>query len=344
MNWQSVLWHEFCHVVTLNMTRNRMPRWLSEGISVFEEWRTGPTPGVAMTPDVLQAFKEGKFLKVEDLDAGFIRPRYPNQIQVSYMQAGLTCLFIEQRFGFEKLVALLKQYERDTNVTAAVKDTFKMQPEEFDKLFTEFVKARYAAILPRLDDWEELRGKAAQALQASDWEAAAEAAGEAVKLFPEYTGDGSAYWMLARAQGKLKQADKQLETLLAYRKAGGWNPEALRELGTRLQEHGRTKEAVDVWLAVNYSDPLQAETHLLAGEQLLNSERAPEAEREYRALLALNTHDKALAHFGLARALRAQGNRIDARRELLDALAIAPHYKPAQQLLLQTIQERASHE
>jgi tetratricopeptide (TPR) repeat protein len=33
-NWESVLWHEFCHVVTLQLTRNRMPRWLSEGISV----------------------------------------------------------------------------------------------------------------------------------------------------------------------------------------------------------------------------------------------------------------------------------------------------------------------
>jgi len=37
MNWRSVLWHEFVHVVTLQKTNNRMPRWLSEGISVYEE-------------------------------------------------------------------------------------------------------------------------------------------------------------------------------------------------------------------------------------------------------------------------------------------------------------------
>ena len=36
-SWESVLWHEFCHVITLQKTSNRMPRWLSEGISVFEE-------------------------------------------------------------------------------------------------------------------------------------------------------------------------------------------------------------------------------------------------------------------------------------------------------------------
>jgi hypothetical protein len=30
-NWESTLWHEFCHVITLTVTKNRMPRWLSEG-------------------------------------------------------------------------------------------------------------------------------------------------------------------------------------------------------------------------------------------------------------------------------------------------------------------------
>ena len=34
-NWESVLWHEFCNTVTLTLTKNRMPRWLSEGISVY---------------------------------------------------------------------------------------------------------------------------------------------------------------------------------------------------------------------------------------------------------------------------------------------------------------------
>ena len=39
MDWRQVLWHEFVHVITLQKTGNRLPRWLSEGISVYEETR-----------------------------------------------------------------------------------------------------------------------------------------------------------------------------------------------------------------------------------------------------------------------------------------------------------------
>jgi tetratricopeptide (TPR) repeat protein len=53
-NWQSVLWHEFCHVVTLEKTNNKMPRWLSEGISVYEERQKNPAWGQSMTPQYRQ--------------------------------------------------------------------------------------------------------------------------------------------------------------------------------------------------------------------------------------------------------------------------------------------------
>ena len=49
-NWEAVLWHEFCHVVTLGKTRNKMPRWLSEGISVYEEGQQDPTWATAFDP------------------------------------------------------------------------------------------------------------------------------------------------------------------------------------------------------------------------------------------------------------------------------------------------------
>jgi tetratricopeptide (TPR) repeat protein len=343
-HWGSTLWHEMAHVFTLEATDHRVPRWLSEGISVFEEWRTGPTPGVAVTPAALMALRDGKFLPVAGLDAGFIRPQYQNQVQVSYMQAGLVCLFIEQRWGFEQLAALLHQFTRDTSTQAAVETTFKMSSTEFDKQFDAFMRSRYAAVLARSDEWQKLNQAAHKAAQEEHWVDAIEPARQALEIYPEFTANDSPYEVLALAQEKTGRRDDAIATLLQYRKAGGWEPEALRRLSKLLDSAGRTSDATEVLTALNYVDPLNADQHAQLGERLLAAGAAPDSLREFQVMLALDSHDPAPANFGLARAYAALGDKPASRHHLLDALASAPHYKPAQDLLLQMIEERSKNE
>lgn len=339
-HWGTTLWHEMAHVFTLSMTDNRVPRWLSEGISVFEEWRTGPTPGVIVTPDVMTALREDRFLPIAELDSGFIRPQYPNQVQVSYTQAGLVCLFIEQRWGFEQLPALVRQFSKETSTRSAVESTLKISAEDFDKQFAVFVRERYGQLLTRFDEWQQATRTARSAVESQQWQAAIEPARKAIELYPEDLNGPSPYLLLAQALEKTGQRAQAIETLKRYRDAGGWDPSALRQLADWLQAAGSAGESIDVLSAVNYADPMQAQQHQTLGERLLEAGRAEESLREFQVLLALHTHDAAAAHFGMARALRAQGDRAASRYHLLDALEIAPHYKPAQSLLLEMIEER----
>jgi tetratricopeptide (TPR) repeat protein len=343
-HWGSTLWHEMAHVFTLEATDHRVPRWLSEGISVFEEWRTGPTPGVVVTPETIAALNDKRLLPIADLDSGFIRPKYPNQVQVSYMQAGMICLFIEQKFGFEQLVALLKQFTKETTTKAAVEDTFKMPSEEFDKQFDAFARERYKGLLADLSGWEMQHQIATKAVAESRWRDAIEPARKAVELYPEHSGPDSPYLLLARALDKSGDRPQALQTLLDYRKAGGWDPGALRELAKWLDEAKRADDALEVFSALNYVDPLNGDQHVVLGERLLAAARNEDALREFRVQLALSPHDRAPGHFGMARALRAIGDQPASRRHLLDALETAPHYKPAQDLLLQMIEERKRNE
>jgi tetratricopeptide (TPR) repeat protein len=339
-HWGSTLWHEMAHVFTLEVTDHFVPRWLSEGISVFEEWRTGPTPGVAVPPDAIAALDKKQFLPIADLDSGFIRPSYPNQVQVSYMQSGLICLFIEQRWGFDQLAALLRQFDRSRPTAEAIQATFKIAPEAFDKEFDTFVRTRFANVLANVEDWQQQQNAARQAIEKERWADAIEPARRAVALYPEHIGSDSAHLLLARGLEKLGRRPDAIAALEEYRRAGGWDPTALRELSRWLDEAGRGADATEVLLSLNFADPMNTDLHAQLGERLLTAGRAEDSLREFRALLALNVLDQAPAHYGVARALRELGDQAASRRHLLDALAIAPHYKPAQALLLKMIEER----
>jgi len=343
-HWGSTLWHEMAHVFTLEVTEHRVPRWLSEGISVFEEWRTGPTPGVVVPPDVIGAVRDARLLPVSELDAGFIRPSYPNQVQVSYVQAGLVCLFIEQRWGFERLRALLRRFTHNVSTADAIEAEFDMRPAAFDREFQAFVSERYAGLLAGSAEWEQAYGNAREASERERWADVIEPARRAVELYPEHVGPDSPYLLLARALDALGRRDEAIRALQSYRAAGGWDPSALRELARWLEATNATDETTRVLEALSLAEPLDAATHAALGERLLAAGRGQESLREFQAQLALSAHDPAPASYGAARALLLLGDRAASRRRLLDALAAAPHYKPAQDLLLKTIEERQRNE
>jgi tetratricopeptide (TPR) repeat protein len=323
------------HVFTLSVTDHRVPRWLSEGISVFEEWRTGPTPGIAVSPRALAVFREGSFLPVATLDEGFIRPDYPDQVQVSYMQSGLICLFIEQRYGFDKLVGLLHQFTRDTTTAAAVEATFKISPADFDKEFNTFLKQRFEKVLLDSKTWEAAMQAAHTAAGDEKWAEVIEPARRAVDIFPDYTLGGSPWLLLARAYDATGKRPDALAALQRYRELGGWDPAALRQLATWLDEAEEPQKALEVWNSLTLIEPLDASLHAKLGERFSADGKAADSLREYQVLLALDAHDSASANFGIARALNSLGDRVNSRRHLLDALETAPHFRPAQNLLLE---------
>jgi tetratricopeptide (TPR) repeat protein len=84
LNWADTMWHELSHVYVITATHGLVPRWFTEGLAVHEEAAASPGWGDRLTPDIVAALKDKKLLPVEQLDRGFVRPEYPNQVLVSY--------------------------------------------------------------------------------------------------------------------------------------------------------------------------------------------------------------------------------------------------------------------
>ncbi|MEE8237647.1 MAG: tetratricopeptide repeat protein, partial [Gammaproteobacteria bacterium] len=336
-HWGTTLWHEMAHVFTLEATEHLVPRWFSEGVSVFEEWSTGPLPGRHIPLNVLEAMEEEKFLPVADLDSGFIRPTYEGQIMVSYMQAGLVCQYIERRWGQRGLVAMLEFYRQGSDTGEAIQQALGVSPATLDRGFEEFIEQEFTATLDGLEAWREQRREAAEALSSGDWEDVIAAATAAIASYPEHVGDSSAYLLKAHAHDALGQNALAIEALEQYWRRGGHQPAALKELALWFAEAQRTGDAVDVLRDALYVAPLDDGLHIQLGEWLLEEQMPSEALREYKASLAMNPHDQAAAHYRLATAYRQLDDGAKTREHVLYALEIAPHYREAQRLLLEIV-------
>src|SRR5205807_2591898 len=134
-SWQATLWHELTHVITLQMSNQRIPRWLTEGISVYEEGRARPEWGRDMEVPFAVALEKGKTLKLEDLNSGFTKP---DTIAIAYFEASLLVDHIVTTYGDAKLQALVRSYGEGLEGDAAVE---KMLGVRLDQLQASFDKA-----------------------------------------------------------------------------------------------------------------------------------------------------------------------------------------------------------
>src|SRR5689334_12858802 len=129
-SWQETLWHELTHVITLQMSNNRVPRWLTEGISVWEEAYARPDWGRETTVPFAQALEAGKPLKLRNLNEGF---QDPELIVLSYYQASQVVDYLVKTYGEAKLQAFVKSFAKGLDTEGALKDTYGVGIDDVQK-------------------------------------------------------------------------------------------------------------------------------------------------------------------------------------------------------------------
>lgn len=152
-NWEAVLWHEFTHVVTLQLTRNKMPRWLSEGISVYEERLANPVWGQAMTPRYREMVLGKELTPVSKLSGAFLTPKSGEHMQFAYYESSLVVEFLVRKFGFASLQRVLRDLAGGEDINRAI-EHHTAPMEAIEKDFAAFARERAAQLAPGLD-WEK---------------------------------------------------------------------------------------------------------------------------------------------------------------------------------------------
>ncbi|KLU03223.1 Chromosome partition protein smc [Rhodopirellula islandica] len=355
-NWKSVLWHEFCHVVTLEKTKNRMPRWLSEGISVYEERQRNPSWGEKMSPQYRSMLLSDELTPVSDLSAAFLSPPSATALQFAYYESSLVIEFLIEQHGQEALLAVLDDLAAGIPINDAL--TRHMGSlQRLDTQFDAYAKAR-ANQFGALVDWSRdtlpedgdlatwkgwtranptnywgLRELAKSAIEAGQWKQALIPLSRMQQL-GVLTGerDGPLEW-LARTHRELGQDRQEIRAIQDNLAQSSDALPALRRWINIGQSEEQWENVLDASQQALAIQPLLPEFHLasaVAAEKLDRHDLAVEA---LSALLELDLVDPAALHFRLANAYDHQNESFPAKHHALMALELAPRYRDAHRLL-----------
>jgi len=349
-NWGSTAWHELAHTFTLGLSGHRVPRWLSEGLSVLEERRARPGWGDGPTVAFLAALKGDRLLPVGRLNEGFVRPRYPAEIQFSYYSASLICEMIEQQWGRPALVAMLRGYRDGLATPDVFRSVLGLDPAGLETRFSAWVRKRFAEPLGSLSPWDgkgppqgelvDLIREGQTLLASGRQEEARTRLERAAAIFPDHAGDDAPLLLLARLHADRGDPRAAAEALGRYTGIDESALEANRmeaELRERLGDLAGSRRALERMIWISPYDLANHERLAGIGERLGDHRLAV---RERRAAIAAAPADPLEARYQLARTLALAGDLAAARREVLAVLETAPGFEKAQMLLLDLARRR----
>ena len=352
-NWGETLWHELAHVITLQLSGNRLPRWLSEGTSVYEERRARAEWGRDMDIPFARSLERGQVLKIRDLNSGFSSSA---TISFAYYQASLLVEHIVETHGQRQLRALVEAYADGSDTEAAIKKALGINIDELQASFDAALDKRYATLRRALKVPEGLapglplekikaiadanpESFAAQmtlgeALAESNPDAAIAAFEKAAELIPNVPGEDSPHAGIAAVALKKGDKARAARALEELTKVTHTDVVSARQLAALVDANKEPARARTVLRRVVSVDPFDAESSAALGRLALRAGDTAEAIRAFRVAVASKPLDRASAHADLAEALLQAGQKDEARKQVMEALMIAPTFTRAQDLLL----------
>lgn len=342
-HWGSTLWHEIAHAVTLGASAHRVPRWLTEGISVREERRARPGWGDNFSIDFALAYETDRLRPPSALNAGFLRPRFPGEVGLSYYLASLVVEWIEETRGLPTLRAMLGAYRDGRSDAEVMERVLRTTPAQMDAQFDAWLRARYATQLAAVSlDGEHAAGSfldrldaGRRALEAGDHARAEAELRQALPLFPEYAGADAPRRLLASMRAQQGDTAGAAALLAEHVAVAGTDLDAHRSLATLRAALGDARGAADALERAVYIHPFDRTLHEQLAAHYATAGDAEGVVRARAALVALAPVDRAEALYQLALAQHRAGDDAAARRTVLQALELAPNYEAAQMLLLE---------
>ncbi len=178
-NWAQITTHELAHVFHIQLSRNRVPRWFTEGLAEYETMIARPEWQREEDHRLYRALVAGRLPPVSRLNHAFTHARTEEAITVAYYGSSMLVKYIVETYGFERIPRMLRAWGEDRTSEEVVQRVLGVTIDQLDQGFREHTRQRmrgraddFAVDLAAYVDLDAIRARA----EASPTDAAAQAA------------------------------------------------------------------------------------------------------------------------------------------------------------------------
>ena len=146
--WTDALSHEYIHYIVVQLSHNRAPIWLHEGIAKYFEsaWRLPQVAWLDRRSESLlaHALKHNSFVGFKNMDPSLVKLDTTYQVQLAYAEASSAIDFIVQQRGTAGLVQVLHELRqtKDGGAAEAVARVMSLAFDAFQEHWRQFLAAK----------------------------------------------------------------------------------------------------------------------------------------------------------------------------------------------------------
>lgn len=137
-HWARVMKHEFTHTINLLQTDSRIPRWLTEGLAVWQEGLWLRFPDVPR--ELAVRAEDDKLFSVRGLALAFLRPKTAGDGEQAYTQSSWLGRYMETKYGHDAVLKLINAYGHGKIDEEAFEIATGTKLDQFEKEFHAWVK------------------------------------------------------------------------------------------------------------------------------------------------------------------------------------------------------------
>jgi tetratricopeptide (TPR) repeat protein len=305
-DWAAITWHELAHVFHIQLSHNRVPRWLTEGLAEYETSIARPEWRRELDHVLVAALEADALPPMARMNEAFTHARSAEESVAAYHASSEIAAYLVERFGFPKVVELLRGFREEVRFEVLAERVLGVPSSTLDTDFRRVILERNAATrsdarlafhryrdreaiahdaATRANDAVAIAALAAAELVSGNSEAAVAAAERALAIEP-----GDALALFVRARVRLEARDPAAEADLRAIVAVGRGSYVASMILARLAHARHQNEAAIHELEAAYAfDPRRPDA--LAGLVELTHGTAPELLWTER-YLAVEEHDR----------------------------------------------------